>query len=190
MNLKYKEDELLLILGVTPFVALTDSAVNALGIGMVVLITIFFSALIFRFIGGRIKEPERTFILIIVTSMIISILSGFLSHKIPALYSNLVVFIPLIAVNSYILQSINKIDNKHSGIKCGFSSALKYLPAIFCLFLTGTLREIFGKGMILNKPLLNVDPNATLILFFNSPVGAFTMTGIVIAFYGILKKNE
>lgn len=190
MNFKYKESELVIILGLTPFIFLTDSAVHSLAISVLVLITLFFSSLILRPVEKYIKEPEKTIILLIITATIATILGGFLSHNIPELYNELGIFIPLIAVNSYIFYSLKKIDSKSSGIKYGFSLMKKYLLALFILFIVGLLREIFGKGMILNKPFLNDDPEKTLILFFSSPIGAFIITGIVIAFYGLVRRKN
>ncbi|MEO0124313.1 MAG: Rnf-Nqr domain containing protein [candidate division WOR-3 bacterium] len=191
MNSKYKESELVIILGLTPFIALTDSAVHSLSIGILVIITLFFSSLVLRHIDRYIKEPEKSIVFFITTATIVTILGGFLSHKIPELYNELGIFIPLIAVNSYIFYSLKKIDNKSSGIKYGFASIKRYSPAFSVLFIVGLLREIFGKGMVLNKPFLNADPDKTLILFFDAPAASFIITGIVIALYGLMrKKNE
>ena len=187
MNLKYKENELLIILGVIPFIALTDSALNGLGIGMIVLITLFFSVLICSLINVNIKEPERTIICIIINATIVSLLGLFLSHNFFALYTNIGVFLPLVAINSFVFKSF---ENKYSGIKKRLSVAKAYLPGIFILFIAGAVREILGKGMLLNKSLLNPDSETTIILFFNTPAGALITTGIVVSLYNLLKKKN
>ncbi len=191
MNFMYKERELLIILGLIPFIALTDSALNGLTIGLLLLTTIFLSNLIFSFIEGHLMEPERTIVLLIISATIVTLLKGFLSHSIPALHNNLGIFIPLLGINSFIVYNLKKIDSKYSRIRYGFFLMKQYLLAILLLFIIGILREIFGKGMVLNKSLLNADIESTFILFFNTPVGGFIITGIVVAFYGLIrKKNE
>uniref|UniRef100_A0A7V1EH02 Electron transport complex subunit RsxE n=1 Tax=candidate division WOR-3 bacterium TaxID=2052148 RepID=A0A7V1EH02_UNCW3 len=190
MNLKYKENELLIILGVIPFIALTDSALNGLGIGMIVLITIFFSVLICSLTIVNIKEPERTLICIIINATIVSILGSLLSHKFSELYSNIGIFLPLVAVNSFVFKKIQSFENKYSGIRRGFLAVKDYLMGIFILFIAGAIREISGKGMLLNKNLMSPDSETTIILFFNTPAGALIATGIVVCFYRLLKKKN
>uniref|UniRef100_A0A7C6EMM3 Electron transport complex subunit RsxE n=1 Tax=candidate division WOR-3 bacterium TaxID=2052148 RepID=A0A7C6EMM3_UNCW3 len=190
MNLKYKENELLIILGVIPFIALTDSALNGLGIGMIVLITLFFSVLICSLTIVNIKEPERTLICIIINATIVSILGLLISQKFSELYSNIGIFLPLVAVNSFVFKKLQGFENKYSGIRRGFLAVKDYLMGIFILFIAGAIREISGKGMLLNKNLMNPDSETTIILFFNTPAGALIATGIVVFFYRLLKKKN
>jgi electron transport complex protein RnfE len=103
---------------------------------------------------------------------------------VPALYSTLGIFIPLIVVNCIILARAEAFANINSvfssfidacGMGLGFAAALGII---------GGIREILGNGSILGYKFIAGDG---ILVFILAP-GAFFVLGYVIALVNKIKK--
>ncbi|MGB9720226.1 MAG: Rnf-Nqr domain containing protein [bacterium] len=184
-----RENGFLIILGVMPIIALTDTALNALGIGIVTLIVLFLSGIVFLLFAKFLNEPSRTFVLIIITGTITTIIKQVLSYHLPELCNNLDVFISLIAINSFVLYSLRYNNTQNSGLRFVLAAAKKWLGVVCIVFVIGILREILGQGTLVNKPILSPDMASKALLFINAPAGAFLMTALVLLGFELVKKK-
>jgi electron transport complex protein RnfE len=103
----------------------------------------------------------------------------------PDLYKSLGIFIPLIVVNCIILGRAEAFAQKNKvwpsvldglGMGIGFTLAITLLASI---------REILGNGSIFDIRLLS--ENASTILIFVLPPGAFVTYGLLIAIVNRIK---
>jgi len=191
----------LLLLGLCPLLAVTDTAVKAFSIGMATLTVLMLSSLIAFVLRAQLSSLTRLPVLIIVIagcSLLVDILMQV--HAYPV-YKSLGLFVPLIAANPLILVYI--ITSPMLGNTAGPAPARISMPrylgsslTIACRFLlllvtVGALREILATGAILADLHLvwpvSADWKLVLIeayrkyLFILAAPGAFITVGFTLA---------
>jgi electron transport complex protein RnfE len=185
-NLKYftngliKENpSLVLVLGTCPALAVTTSAINGLGMGAATTFVLTSANLIISLIKSFIPDKVRIAAFIVVIATFVTIVDLVMKAFTPDLYKALGIFIPLIVVNCIILGRAEAFAQKNNiwpalldglGMGTGFTLAITVM---------GSIREILGNGSFFNMPL--VGENASTILVFILPPGAFITYGLLIA---------
>ncbi len=167
-----------LMLALCPTMAVTTSAVNALGMGFAsTLVMILANALISvmrGFIPKKVRMPSYIVIVASLTTVIQFLLEGY----IPEIYKALGIYIPLIAVNCIILGRAEAFASRNSiglsimdavGMGLGFTGGL---------FAIGAVREIAGNGTIFNYRIMPASYEPVTI-FILAPGAFFVMAGIV-----------
>ncbi len=191
MKERVNQDGLYIILGTVPVIAVTNSLLNALGIAIATMLVLFFTSIIYLFFAKYTNEPTRTFILLLIASTMTTILNIFLSWLIPDLHANLSLFLPLIAVNSFLVYGLKNYNEKQSKIGYTINLVKRYFGCFTILCASGAISEIIGRGTLLNQPLILEDSNELLLVTAQSPIGAFMVNGIFIFIYYKLKvRNE
>jgi Na+-translocating ferredoxin:NAD+ oxidoreductase subunit E len=193
-NLKYLTNGLLkenptfvIVLGTCPTLAITTAAVNGIGMGAATTFVLVFSNLFIALLKNLIPDKVRIAAFIVVIATFVTIVDLVMKAYTPALYRSLGIFIPLIVVNCIILGRAEAFAQKNNvwpsvldgiGMGIGFTLAITLLASI---------REILGNGSIFNIRLLN--ENASTILVFVLPPGAFVTYGLLIAIVNRLKAR-
>ncbi len=174
-----------LMLGLCPFLAVSVSLQNAVGMGVAATFVLLGSnsiiSLTNRFIPSKIRIP--CFIVVIAT--FVSIVEMVMAAYLPALGDSLGIFIPLIVVNCIIL-----------GRAEAFASRNRFLPSILdalgmgagftiALLIISFIREVTGSGRIWGitigsfySPGGTIEPAAVMVM---AP-GAFVVIGLIIGF--------
>ena len=176
-----------LVLGTCPTLAITTAAANGIGMGAATTFVLVFSNLFISLLKNFIPDKVRIAAFILVIATFVTIVDLIMNAYTPDLYKTLGIFIPLIVVNCIILGRAEAFAQKNSpwhsmldglGMGIGFTIAIT---------LIGSIREILGNGTFFNMPLLG--ENATTILIFILPPGAFFTYGFLIAIINKLKKR-
>jgi len=183
-----KENPLfVLVLGTCPSLAITTSASNAIGMGAAVIFVLtmsnIFISLLKKFIPDKVRIPA--FIVIIAT--FVTIVDLVMHAFTPDLYSSLGVFIPLIVVNCIILGRAEAFAQKNTVLSStldGLGMGIGYTLAIFAI---ASIREILGNGSFFNMKF--VSPEASTILIFIMPPGAFLTFGYLMVVINKLKAK-
>lgn len=191
-NLKFFTNGLLrenptfvLVLGTCPTLAVTTAAVNGLGMGAATTFVLVFSNLLISLLKNYIPDKVRIAGFIVIIATFVTIVDLVMKAYTPDLYKALGIFIPLIVVNCIILGRAEAFAQKNNvlpSILDGLGMGLGFTLAIT---LIGSIREILGNGSIFNIPLLG--QNATTILIFVLPPGAFVTYGFLIAIMNRIK---
>ena len=191
-NLKYftngllKENpSLVLVLGTCPALAITTAAVNGLGMGAATTFVLVFSNLIISLIKNYIPDKVRIAAFIVIIATFVTIVDLVMKAYTPDLYKALGIFIPLIVVNCIILGRAEAFAQKNDilpSILDGLGMGLGFTLAIT---LMGSIREILGNGTFFSIRLLG--ENASTILIFVLPPGAFVTYGFLIAIMNRIK---
>ena len=191
-NLKFFTNGLLrenptfvLVLGTCPTLAVTTAAVNGLGMGAATTFVLVFSNLLIALLKNYIPDKVRIAAFIVIIATFVTIVDLVMKAYTPDLYKALGIFIPLIVVNCIILGRAEAFAQKNDvlpSILDGLGMGLGFTLAIT---LIGSIREILGNGSIFNIPLLG--ENATTILIFVLPPGAFVTYGFLIAIMNRIK---
>lgn len=191
-NLKYLTNGLLkenptfvIVLGTCPTLAITTAAINGLGMGAATTFVLVFSNLFISLLKNYIPDKVRIAAFILVIATFVTVVDLVMKAYVPDLYKALGIFIPLIVVNCIILGRAEAFAQKNKvwpSVLDGLGMGLGFTMAIT---LIGSIREILGNGSIFNFPLLA--DNATTILIFVLPPGAFVTYGLLIAIMNRLK---
>jgi len=179
----------ILILGLCPVLAITNSITNALGMGAGVIFVLLCSNILISSIRKATPLIVRIPVFIVVIATSVTILSLVFEAYIPPLYKSLGIYLPLVVVNCIILGRAEAFASKNSvllstadavGIGIGFTIALVIISLIREIIGTGSL-EIFGRQLF-KLPSLSTHP----LIFFISPPGAFLVIGIMMALLRLL----
>ena len=171
---------LILMLGMCPTLAVSTRAANGIGMGLSTTAVLILSNLVISLLRKVIPDEVRLPAYIVIVASLVTVTELLIEAYLPAVYSALGIYIPLIVVNCIILGRAEAYANKHTpglsvmdglGMGIGFTLALT---------LAGAVREILGSGTCFGARILpeSVEP----IGIFVQPPGAF----IVIALFIII----
>ena len=170
---------LVLLLGMCPTLAVSTSAVNGLGMGLSTTAVLILSNFVISLLRKVIPDDVRLPSYIVIVASLVTVTELLMEGYLPALYSALGIYIPLIVVNCIILGRAEAYANKATpglaimdgvGMGIGFTLALT---------LAGLLRELLGSGTAFGYKLVpdGVEP----IGLFIQPPGAFLVIAFIIA---------
>jgi electron transport complex protein RnfE len=185
-NLKYFSNGILkenpifvLVLGTCPALAVTTAAVNGLGMGAATTFVLVCSNLIVALFKNYIPEKVRIAAFIVIIATFVTVVDLVMKAFSPDLYKALGIFIPLIVVNCIILGRAEAFAQKNRVLPALLDGLGMGLGFTIALTLMASIREILGNGTIFNLRLFG--ENATTILLFVLPPGAFVTYGLLIA---------
>lgn len=180
------------LLGLCPLLAVSNTATNALGLGLattlVLVLTNFSVSLLRRFIPNEIRIPIYVMIIASVVSCVQLLMNAYLF----TLYHTLGIFIPLIVTNCIIIGRAEAFASKNSVAYSVFDGLAMGIGSTFALFLLGSLREILGSGTLFQGAELLLGPWAnslemtivnldTPFLLAILPPGAFMGLALLLA---------
>lgn len=184
-----KENPVLcLLLGTCPTLAVSTSAMNAIGMGVAATVVLVCSnaaiALLRKVIPDKVRIPA--YITIIAT--FVTVVQMIVKAYAPSIDESLGIYLPLIVVNCIILGRAEMFASKNKvlpsvvdglGMGVGFTAAL---------LLMGMIREFFGTGGIFGIPITSgfMDP----IIIFILPPGGFFVFGILVAVANKLNNRQ
>lgn len=163
-----KENPVLrLVLGTCPTLATSTSVVNALGMGISVLIVLVCSNIVISALRKVIPSKVRIPAYIVIIASFVTIVQMIVKAFVPALDSALGVFLPLIVVNCIILGRAEAFAGKNSVIASavdGLGMGVGFTMAVCCM---ASVREILGAGTFLSGA------QNLLVLFGDNVLGGF-----------------
>lgn len=159
-----------MMLGMCPTLAVTSSAINAIGMGLSTTVVLILSNMLISALRGIIPDRVRIPAFIVVVASFVTIVQLVLQAYLPALNSALGVYIPLIVVNCIILGRAEAYASKNPIILSALDGVGMGLGFTIGLTLIGIFREILGSGAIFGFQFI---PDAFHIAMFVMAPGAF-----------------
>ncbi len=180
------------LLGLCPLLGVSNSAVNALGLGLATMLVLVCSNLAVSLVRGVVTPAVRlpAFVMIIAAlTTCIELLTQAYTYE---LYQVLGIFIPLITTNCVILGRADGFAAKHGPLVAAYDGLAMGLGFALVLLVLGGLRELAGTGALFaNMHLLfgpaTADWKLTLFDGYDGfllailPPGAFIVLGLLIA---------
>ena len=187
------------LLGLCPLLAVSNSAVNALGLGLATILVLLGSngmvSLCRHHLMPAIRLPVFVLIIATFTTCAELLLRAFAIE----LYQALGIFIPLIVTNCTILGRAESFASKNSLLPSLLDGLMTGLGFAAVLLVLGLLRELAGTGLIFANMdrlfpfagswTMEVFSNYTPFLLAILPPGAFFFMGCLIALKNILDKH-
>ncbi|MHB1371042.1 MAG: electron transport complex subunit E [Pseudomonadaceae bacterium] len=180
------------LLGLCPLLGVSNSAVNALGLGLATMLVLTCSniavSLVRSVVNTAVRLPAFVMIIAALTTCIELLMQAFTYE----LYQILGIFIPLITTNCIILGRADGFAAKHKPLVAGYDGLVMGLGFCLVLVVLGSIRELLGTGALFANMQLLLGPLAanwqiTLIddyqgfLLAILPPGAFIVLGLLIA---------
>lgn len=174
-----------LMLGMCPTLATTTSAINGLGMGLSTTAVLMFSNMLISALRNIIPDRVRIPAFIVVVASLVTIVQLLIQGYVPALYSALGIYIPLIVVNCIILGRAESYAMKNKPLVSAFDGIGMGLGFTIALVLIGAFRELLGAGTIFGMQIL---PSSfqPISIFILAP-GAFFVLAALTAIQNKLK---
>lgn len=176
------------VLGMCPVLAVSNTAENALAMGLATAFVLLMSNILVSSLRNAIPKQVRiaSYILIIATFVTIT---DYLIQAISVdLHKSLGAFISLIVVNCLILSRAEAFASKNTisrSILDALGMGVGFTFALFCL---GVVREILGNGTIFNFPIFPASFQEWIIMIL--PAGGFFTLAIWLLFFNVLKERK
>jgi electron transport complex protein RnfE len=176
------------VLGMCPVLAVSNTAMNALAMGLATLFVLVMSNIVVSSLRNFIPKEVRiaTYILIIATFVTV------VDYAIQAisldLYKALGAFISLIVVNCLILGRAEAFASKNTvarSVLDGLGMGVGFVVALFCL---GAVREIMGSGMLFGVQLFHERFQDWVVMVLPSG-GFFTLAGWLLLFNWLKQRK-
>ena len=177
------------VLGMCPVLAVSNTARNALAMGLATLFVLVMSNTVVSLLRNFIPKQVRiaTYILIIAT--FVTVVEYLIQAISLELHKALGAFISLIVVNCLILGRAEAFASKNTltrSILDGLGMGLGFVFALFCL---GAVREILGSGSLFNVPLFHAGFQDWVVMILPSG-GFFTLAGWLLLFNWLKQRRQ
>ena len=188
------------ILGLCPLLAVTNSVINGLGLGIATLLTLTLSNFTVSLIRNIVRPEIRIPVFVLIIAAIVTTIELAMNAFFYDLYKVLGIFIPLIVTNCAIIARAEAFAAKQPPLPALFDGLMMGLGFTLVLVVLGGLRELLGHGTLLaNAQLMfgSAASNLSLIVFDDYrglllailPPGAFIGLGLLIALKNVIDNR-
>lgn len=176
-----------LALGLCPFLAVSTSLLNGIGMGIAATFVLLGSNIIIALIKEIIPEKIRIPCFIIVIATFVTITELVMRAYSPALNRALGIYVPLIVVNCIVLGRAEAYASKHTVANSFFDGLGMGVGFTLALLLISSIREFLGKGQLLGYTLIKgFEPAFVLAL----PSGALLIIGLLLGFFNLVNHKR
>ncbi len=177
-----------MVLGMCPMLAVTNSAVNAIAMGLATAFVLIGSSFLVSLLRAYIPKQVRISTYIVIIATFVTVADFILKAAVPEIHKALGAFIALIVVNCLILGRQEAFASRNTvrmAVADAVGMAVGFAFALLCL---GATREILGSGSLFGFSLFgpNYEPWVIMIL----PPGGFIMLGVILLFFNWLEQRR
>ncbi|VTU07593.1 electron transport complex protein RsxE [Actinobacillus porcinus] len=189
------------LLGLCPLLAVSNTATNALGLGLATLLVLVCTNTMISLFRRQIPHEIRIPIYVMIIATTVTAVQLLMNAYTYSLYQSLGIFIPLIVTNCIVIGRAEAFASKNSVMHAAFDGFAMGLGMTLSLFVLGALREIIGNGTLFDgiHLLLGDWAKSLRIEFFHNdsnlllailPPGAFIGLGIILAAKNIRESRK
>lgn len=189
------------LLGLCPLLAVSNTATNALGLGLATLLVLVCTNTMISLFRRQIPHEIRIPIYVMIIATTVTAVQLLMNAYTYSLYQSLGIFIPLIVTNCIVIGRAEAFASKNSVMHAAFDGFAMGLGMTLSLFVLGALREIIGNGTLFDgiHLLLGDWAKSLRIEFFHNdsnlllailPPGAFIGLGIILAVKNVLESRK
>lgn len=177
-----------MLLGMCPVLAVTNSAINALAMGLATLFVLLASGILISLLRRHIPKQVRIATFIVIIATFVTMVDYTIQAISLDLYNALGAFIQLIVVNCMILGRAEAYASKNKPLKTIVNSLGTGVGFTFALLCLGVVREILGAGSLFGIDLFgsNFEPWVVMVL----PAGGFLVLGGWLLLFEWLKQRS
>ena len=180
------------LLGLCPLLAVSNTVINGLGLGLATLLTLIASNGLVSLFRHQIPDEGRLPVFVMIIASIVTIIELLMNAWFHELFLILGIFIPLIVTNCAIIGRAEAFAARNSVGPAVVDGLMMGLGFTAVLVVLGALREVIGQGTLLSEAHLMFGESArdlTLVvieeyrgfLIALLPPGAFIGLGLIVA---------
>jgi len=181
------------LLGLCPLLAVSGTFINGLGMGIATTFVVLCSNIAVSAIRHVVREDVRIPVFVLIIASLVTIVELVMNAWFHELYRVLGIFIPLIVTNCMIIGRAEAFASKQSLAHAAADGLAMGLGFTAILVVLGALREIIGRGSLLDGAQMMFGANAATwrvellgpdypgFLLAVLPPGAFIGLGLLIA---------
>lgn len=188
------------LLGLCPLLAVSNSAINGLALGLATALTVFLSNVVVSTCRHIILPEIRIPIFVIIISGIVTLVGILMNAFTHELYLRLGLFIPLIITNCAILARAESFAVKNPVFASSIDGLTTGAGFAWVLVLLGAIREFIGSGTIMadasllfsgaTVPIIDITQSYSGLLVAILPPGAFILFGLLLALKNVLSNSN
>lgn len=185
----WKENPVLvMLLGLCPTLAVTNSAINGLSMGLAVIFTLVCSSTLISLVRKIIPKEVRipTFIIVIATFVTVTDLT--LAAFFPDISKSLGPFVPLIVVNCIVLGRQEAFASKNPVHRAIIDALGMSIGFTLTLIILGSIRELLGSGTIFSFQIMPASFQPWMVM--GLPPGAFLTLGLMIGIFNWISSKR
>lgn len=189
------------LLGLCPLLAVTNTTINGLGLGLATILTLVASNGLVSLLRHHIPEEARLPVFVMIIASIVTIIELSMNAWFHELYLILGIFIPLIVTNCAITGRAEAFASRNPVGPAVVDGLMMGLGFTAVLVLLGSMRELIGQGTILSEAQLMFGDAAsqlTIVVFEDYrgflmallPPGAFIGLGLIVALKNVIDAKQ
>jgi electron transport complex protein RnfE len=192
---------LVVLLGLCPLLAVTNTVINGLALGLATMLTLMVSNLSVSIMRGLLKPEIRIPAFVLIIASAVTVIELLMQAFFYDLYRVLGIFIPLIVTNCAIIGRAEAFASRNRPLPSlvdGFATGLGFC---LTLVLLGAVRELSGRGTLLSGAdmllgawaqnlTLTIIPEHPGFLLAMLPPGAFIGLALLIAARNALQARK
>lgn len=180
------------ILGMCPLLAVSNSVVNAVSLGLATTLVMILSGASISPIRNYVPNEIRIPVYVLIISVLVTVVQYLMNAYMYGLYIVLGIFIPLIVTNCIVLARAEAFASKNATLPSAIDGMAMGLGLTAVLAILGGMREILGHGTlfagfdlalgdIAKHWGITIIPDYHGFLLAVLPPGAFICLGLLIA---------
>ena len=176
------------VLGMCPTLAVTNSAVNALAMGLATAFVLVMSNVLVSSLRNFIPKQVRIASYILIIATFVTMADYAIQAVSVSLHKSLGAFISLIVVNCLILSRAEAFASKNTigkSVLDGLGMGIGFTFALLCL---GVVRELLGNGSIFNYSIFPAAYQEWVVMILPAG-GFFTLAGWLLLFNARKQKQ-
>jgi len=180
------------LLGLCPLLAISNSLVNAVSLGLATTLVMTLSSASIAPVRSYVPNEIRIPVFVLIIAVLVTVVQYLMNAYMYGLYVVLGIFIPLIVTNCIVLARAESFASKHPPLASALDGFMMGLGLTAVLAVLGGVRELIGKGTLLSGIdlalgggvkdwVIHVIPDYHGFLLAILPPGAFIGLGLLIA---------
>jgi len=191
-GLWHENPALVKLLGLCPLLAVSNSTINALALGLATLATLLISNVLVSLLRNYLMQSIRLPIYVLIIASSVTSIELLMQAWLPALHASLGIFLPLIVTNCLIIGRAEAFASRHGTAHAGIDALAMGMGFCWVLVCLGAIREMIGQGTLLADAHMLFGQHATnwkmtlfsqdyTVLIALLPPGAFLLLGLLLA---------
>jgi len=191
---------LIKLLGLCPLLAVSNTATNALALGIATTLTLLVTNVSVSLLRNYLIHAIRLPIYVLIIASSVTGIELLMQAWLPALHASLGIFLPLIVTNCLIIGRAEAFASRQRVGVATLDALAMGIGFSWVLICLGAIREVIGQGTLFNDAQLLLGEVASswsvrllsaehTILIALLPPGAFLILGLLLALKNIIDKQ-
>ncbi|MFK7861924.1 MAG: electron transport complex subunit E [Granulosicoccus sp.] len=189
------------LLGLCPLLAVSNTATNALALGVATTLTLLVTNVSVSLLRGYLMHAIRLPIYVLIIASSVTSIELLMQAWLPALHASLGIFLPLIVTNCLIIGRAEAFASRQTSVIAAIDALAMGVGFTWVLICLGAVREMIGHGTVFNDAQLLLGDFASnwtmrllatehTVLLALLPPGAFLILGLLLAVKNAIDQSQ